>query len=80
LDGKYTPGLTAFWKFAIEHSAYGPVPSFQFGTKLNRPAAERDAYNEEEVLTFFGAPPCTGCKSIAHCWNEGSQYIQGYFF
>ena len=42
LDGKYAPGLTAFWKFAIEHSfAYGPVPSFEFGTKLNRPAAER---------------------------------------
>jgi hypothetical protein len=81
LDGKYAPGLTAFWKFAIEHSfAYGPVPSFEFGTKLNRPAAERDAYNEEEVLTFFGAAPFTGCKSIAHCWNEGPQYIQGYFF
>jgi integrase len=81
LDGKYTPGLTAFWKFAIEHSfAFGPVPSFEFGTKLNRPAAERDAYNEEEVLTFFGAPPFTGCKSIAHCWNAGPQYIQGYFF
>lgn len=81
LDGKYAPGLTAFWKFAIEHSfAYGPLPSFEFGTKLNRPAAERDAYNEEEVLTFFGAPPFTGCKSIAHCWNAGPQYIQGYFF
>lgn len=81
MDGKYAPGLSAFWKFAIEHSfAYGPVPSFEFGTKLNRPAAERDAYNEEEVLTFFGAAPFTGCKSIAHCWNEGSQYIQGYFF
>jgi len=58
LDGKYAPGLTAFWKFAIEHwFAHGPVPSFEFGTKLNRPAAERDAFNEEEVLTFFGAPP-----------------------
>src|SRR5262245_27331752 len=30
------------------------VPSFEFGTKLNRPAAERDAYNEEEVLSVFG--------------------------
>ena len=58
LDGKYAPGLSAFWKFAVEHwSACGPVPTFEFGTKLNRPAAERDAYNEEEVLTFFGAPP-----------------------
>jgi integrase len=73
--------LTAFWKFAIEHSfAHGPVPSFEFGTKLNRPAAERDAYNEEEVLTFFGAPPFTACKSIAHCWISGPQYVQGYFF
>jgi integrase len=73
--------LTAFWKFAVKHSfAYGPVPSFEFGTKLNRPAAERDTYNEEEVLAFFGAPPFTGCKSIAHCGNEGSQYVQGYFF
>lgn len=81
LDGKYTPGLTAFWKFAVEHwFAYGPVPSFEFGTKLNRPAAERDAYNEDEVLTFFGAPPFVGCKSIAHCWNAGDQYVQGYFF
>lgn len=81
LDGKYAPGLSAFWKFAVEHwFAYGPVPSFEFGTKLNRPAAERDAYNEEEVLTFFGAPPFVGCKSIAHCWNSGDQYVQGYFF
>lgn len=80
LDGKYAPGLTAFWKFAVEHwFAYGPVPSFEFGTKLNRPAAERDAYNEEEVLTFFGAPPFTGCKSIAHGWNPGPQYIPGLF-
>lgn len=81
LDGKYAPGLSAFWKFAVEHSfAYGPVPSFEFGTKLNRPAAERDAYNEDEVLTFFGSPPFTGCKSVAHNWIAGSQFIQGYFY
>lgn len=81
LDGKYAPGLSAFWKFAVEHwFAYGPVPAFEFGTKLNRPAAERDAYNEEEVLTFFGAPPFVGCRSIAHCWNPGELYVQGYFF
>ncbi|WP_156456897.1 hypothetical protein [Bradyrhizobium sp. CCH5-F6] len=81
LDGKYAPALNAFWKFAVEHwFAYGPVPSFEFGTKLNRPAAERDAYNEEEVLTFFGAPPFTGCESVAHCWISGPQHVQGYFY
>jgi hypothetical protein len=64
LDGKYAPGLTAFWKFAIEHSfAHGPVPSFEFGTKLNRPAAERDAYNEDEVLTFLAHPPSPAARA-----------------
>lgn len=81
LDGKYAPGLASFWRFAVEHwFAYGPVPTFEFGTKLNRPAAERDAYNEDEILTFFGAAPFVGCKSIAHCWTPGDQYVQNYFF
>jgi integrase len=81
LRGRYESGLNAFWKFATEHwYAREPAPNFESSSKYNPPAAERDAFQPNELFKFFSAPPFTGCESIARTWTKGESFVQGFFY
>jgi integrase len=81
LSSRYQGGLEAFWKFAVAHwFAYGPVPDFESKSKLNPPAAERDALRSEEIFKLCASAPFTGCHSVARCWIPGDLFVQGAFY
>ncbi|MGA7965394.1 MAG: hypothetical protein WCB49_05845, partial [Gammaproteobacteria bacterium] len=81
INGGWRNGLTKLWEFGIGFNfASGTVPDFYISSRLNPPAAERDAFRSEEVLLFFGSARFTGCRGPAHPWTPGSYFYQDFFY
>jgi integrase len=81
LRKRYRTGLNTFWKFLIDNGyVSGPAPDFSSSSKKNPPAVERDAFHEEELLTFLSRPLFTGCASIARTWVAGRFFCQTFFY
>lgn len=73
--------LTALWGFAINgRFAAGAVPKFYIKSKKNPPAAERDAFTNDELLKFFNSPPFTGNAGRSRLWTSGAYYYQGFLY
>jgi integrase len=81
LNKRYRTGLNVFWTFLIGNSyVAGPAPNFSSKSKHNRPAVERDAFEEEELLKFLSTPLFTGCRSISRIWIVGEFFCQTFFY
>jgi integrase len=81
LRKRYRTGLNTFWKFLIDNGyVTGPAPDFSSSSKKNPPAVERDAFHEEELLTFLSRPLFTGCESISRTWKVGRFFCQTFFY
>jgi integrase len=81
LRKRYRTGLNTFWKFLIDNGyVTGTAPDFSSSSKKNPPAVERDAFHEEELLTFLSRPLFTGCESISRTWKVGRFFCQTFFY
>jgi hypothetical protein len=81
LRKRYRTGLNTFWKFLIDNGyVSGPAPDFSSSSKKNPPAVERDAFHEDELLTFLSKPLFTGCASISRTWVVGRFFCQTFFY
>jgi integrase len=81
LRKRYRTALNTFWAFLIKNLyVKGPAPDFASKSKLNRPAVERDAFEEEELIKFLSLPLFTGCAGAARIWNPGDYFCQNFFY
>ena len=64
LRKRYRSGLKTFWKFLIDNGyVSGPAPDFSSSSKKNPPPVERDAFHEDELLTFLSRRCLQGARA-----------------